>query len=50
LEIVRRTVAGQALSIAALTIPDKSIFEATESNIIEVVGDPMEQIEEEFRP
>jgi hypothetical protein len=41
--------AGQAVAAIAASAQAQSAFEAVESQIIEVVGDPSEQIEEELR-
>ena len=43
------TQGGQAVAAISASAQAQSAFEAVESQIIEVVGDPSEQIEEELR-
>jgi hypothetical protein len=45
----QETGVGQQVSAVSATVPGQEVFEAVESQILEVIGDPSEQIEEELR-
>ena len=51
-ELVRKaqeTAAGQGVAVVSAAVPGQGVFEAVESQMIEVLGDPSEQIEEELK-
>jgi hypothetical protein len=51
-ELVKKaqeTAAGQGVAAVSAAVPGQGVFEAMESQMIEVLGDPSEQIEEELK-
>jgi hypothetical protein len=45
----QETAAGQGVAVVSAAVPGQGVFEAVESQMIEVLGDPSEQIEEELK-
>jgi hypothetical protein len=51
-ELVKRaqeTAAGASVAAVSAAVPGQGVFEAVASQMIEVLGDPSEQIEEELK-
>jgi len=45
----QETAAGATVAAVSAAVPGEGVFEAVESQMIEVLGDPSEQIEEELK-